>query len=144
MAKLRPNEKRAQLSFVRPEDLRLYDFLSKRAYEARYEIGTFILVSLHEAFKGQVEEEEVNALAEEAARKVRDRIKSPMEKALDEQVAITINQIDTSLASSRISMEQAAQQAEAQIAQLDAIASTVMKKKAGARKGVPSPPMPPQ
>jgi hypothetical protein len=41
MAKRKPNEQRAQLSFQRPEDLRLYEFLAKRAYEARYEVGTF-------------------------------------------------------------------------------------------------------
>lgn len=55
MAKLKPNEKRVQLSFQRPDDLMLYAFLEKRAYERRYDMGTFILLSLHEAFEGQVE-----------------------------------------------------------------------------------------
>jgi hypothetical protein len=136
MAKLKPNEKRAQLSFQRPEDLILFEFLSKRAYDARYELGVFILVSLHEAFKGQIEDEEVDALAEEAAAKVRDRIK-PVEPAPE----IPVEPLP---AKQPISMEQAQKQAEAQIASLDAIASTVMKKKVGASKGVPSPPPLPQ
>jgi len=75
MAKRKANEQRAQLSFQRPEDLRLYEFLAKRANEARYDLSTFILVSLHEAFKGQIEDEEVSALAEEAIRLVQDRTK---------------------------------------------------------------------
>ncbi|MHB1952135.1 MAG: hypothetical protein ACYCOU_00180 [Sulfobacillus sp.] len=55
MAKLKPNEKRVQLSFQRSDDLGLYAFLEKRAYERRYDLPTFILLSLHEAFEGQIE-----------------------------------------------------------------------------------------
>jgi hypothetical protein len=136
MAKLKPNERRANLSFQRPEDVRLYEFLAKRAYEARYEVSTYILVSLHEAFKGQIEEEELNALAEEAAKKVRDRNNPPVED-------IPAVQPDPLPAKPQpVSMTQAMQEAEAQIAKLDAIASSVMKKKAGARKVPTPPPMP--
>lgn len=58
MAKLKPNEKRVQLSFQRPDDVALYAFLEKRAYERRYDLPTFILLSLHEAFEGQYGTEE--------------------------------------------------------------------------------------
>jgi hypothetical protein len=155
MAKRREGEKRAQLCFMRPEDLRLFAFLEKRAYEARYEISTYILVSLHEAFKGQIEEEEVDALAKEAASKVRARTQQPMsgeeitdliaEKANGRSVAITFDPpIEPPPAKpAKLSMEQAAQMAEAEIAKLDAIASTVMKKRV-VRKGVPVPPPLPQ
>ena len=57
MAKLKPNEKRVQLSFQREEDVKLFAFLEKRSYAARYDLSTFILLSLQEAFKGQVEDE---------------------------------------------------------------------------------------
>lgn len=52
MAKLREGEKRVQLSFMRPEDVALYDRLEKMAYERRYDLGTFIMLSLQEAFRG--------------------------------------------------------------------------------------------
>jgi len=61
------------LVFSRPEDLRLHEFLKKKAYEARYSISTFILLSLQQAFQGQIDEEEVNAVAQEALSKVRAR-----------------------------------------------------------------------
>lgn len=51
MPKLRPNEKRVNLSFLRPDDLSLYERLDKMAYERRYDLPTFILLSLHEAFR---------------------------------------------------------------------------------------------
>ena len=136
MAKLRPNEKRVQLRFQRPEDLRLHEFLAKRAYEARYEIGTFIIVSLHEAFKGQIEDEEVNALAEEAAAKVRYRTAPPV----DEPPVVEPPPVKPQ----HVSMERAAREAEAQIAALDNVAAKAMSKKASARKGVPTPPPLPQ
>lgn len=52
MAKLREGEKRVQLSFMRPEDVALYERLERMAYERRYDLGTFILLSLQEAFAG--------------------------------------------------------------------------------------------
>lgn len=136
MAKRRPNEQRAQLSFQRPDDLRLYEFLKKRAYEARYDISTFVIVSLHEAFKGQIEDEEVSALAEEAAAKVRYRTSIP-EPAPEPPAD------PAPVKPQPVSMERAAREAEAQIAALDNVAAKAMSKKASVRKGVPSlPPMP--
>lgn len=52
MAKLKPNEKRVQLSFLRPEDVALFERLEKMAYDRRYDIDTFIILSLQEAFRG--------------------------------------------------------------------------------------------
>ena len=163
MAKRKPNEQRAQLSFQRPEDLRLFDFLAKRAYEARYDLGTFILVSLHEAFKGQIEDEEVSALAEEAIRLVQDRTK-PVEVDRVDVYRVSGSGAATLIGSGPpggsitditpvepppvkpqpVSMDQAMRQAEAQIASLDAVAATAMKKKAVRGKGAPSPPPLPQ
>lgn len=51
MAKLKPNEKRVQLSFQRPEDVALFERLEKMAYDRRYDLGTFIILSLQEAYK---------------------------------------------------------------------------------------------
>jgi hypothetical protein len=159
MAKRRPNEQRAQLSFQRPEDLRLFKFLEKRAYEARYELGTFILVSLHEAFKGQIEDEEVSALAEEAIRLVQDRTK-PVEVDRVDVYRVSGSGAATLIGSGPpgdsitditpvesppvkpqpVSMDVAMMQAEQQIASLDAVAATAMKKKGLRIKGVPVPP----
>ena len=136
MAKLRPNEKRVQLRFQRPEDLRLHEFLAKRAYEARYEIGTFIIVSLHEAFKGQIEDEEVSALAEEAAAKVRYRTSIP-------ELAPEPPADPPPVKPQPVSMERAMKEAEAQIAALDNVAASAMKKRAVRGKGASVPPMPP-
>lgn len=61
MAKLKPGEKRVQLSFQRPEDVALYGFLEKRAYESRHDLGTCILVSLQDWFRGQFPVDEVPA-----------------------------------------------------------------------------------
>ena len=50
MAKLKPNEKRVQLSFFRLEDLALYDWLERKAYHSRLLLDDFILLALQEAF----------------------------------------------------------------------------------------------
>jgi hypothetical protein len=50
MAKLKPNEKRVQLSFQRPEDVALYERLAAMAYDRRYDLGTFLILALTEAF----------------------------------------------------------------------------------------------
>ena len=50
MAKLRPGEKRVQLSFQRPEDVALYERLSAMAFDRRYDLSVFLLIALHEAF----------------------------------------------------------------------------------------------
>ena len=49
--------KRVHLSFTRPEDLRLVAWMEKRAYECRYDLATFIVVGLHEAFGHQLPDE---------------------------------------------------------------------------------------
>lgn len=51
MAKLKPNEKRVQLSFIRPEDVALYERLQAMAYDRRYDLGTFLILALQEAFR---------------------------------------------------------------------------------------------
>lgn len=50
MAKLKQGEKRVQLSFLRPEDVALYERLEKMAYERRYDLPTFLILALTEAF----------------------------------------------------------------------------------------------
>jgi hypothetical protein len=102
-------------------------------------VGVFILVSLHEAFKGQIEEEEVSALAEEASEQgpgyVPSQSKARASEIPAESAEPPVKQ--------PLSMEQAARQAEAQIAALDNLAATAMKKRV-VRKGAPSPPALPQ
>jgi hypothetical protein len=52
MAKLKANEKRVQLSFQRPEDVALFERLEAMAYDRRYDLNTFIILALQEAFRG--------------------------------------------------------------------------------------------
>ena len=66
MAKLKPNEKRVQLSFQRPEDVALYERLSAMAYDRRYDLPTFLLLALQEAFPLQKTDEEIQQLIQEA------------------------------------------------------------------------------
>jgi hypothetical protein len=135
MAKLKPGEKRIQLSFQRPEDLRLYAFMEREAYRCRWDIATFCIASLSEAFAEKMAEAEVESLAAEAARKVRERTAPVVEPPpLPPMPSPPVKP------AAPVSMEAAAKQAEAQIAALDAVAATAMKKRAGARKGVPTPP----
>ncbi len=58
MANKKATDRQVNLLFSRTEDLRLLEFLQKQAYEARYSIGTFIIVALQKAFEGQVPEEQ--------------------------------------------------------------------------------------
>ncbi len=133
MAKLKPNEKRVQLSFQRPEDLRLFAFMEKRAYECRWELPTFILASLTEAFKDRMEEDEVESIAAEAAQKVRERTAVAVPEPPPMPVA------PPPAKPQPVSMERALNDAEAQIAALDQVAVKAMGKRV-VRKGVPSPP----
>ena len=133
MAKLKPGEKRVQLSFQRPEDLRLFAFMEKRAYECRWELPTFILASLTEAFKDRMEEDEVESIAAEAAQKVRERTAVAVPDLPPMPVA------PPPAKPQPVSMERALNDAEAQIAALDQIAVKAMGKRV-VRKGVPSPP----
>ena len=132
MAKLKPNEKRVQLSFQRPEDLRLWAFMEKRAYECRWNMDTFILASLTEAFKDRMEEDEVESIAAEAAQKVRERTAAAVPEPPPMPAAPPAKP-------QPVSMERALNDAEAQIAALDSIAAKTMGKRV-VRKGVP--PMP--
>ena len=100
------------LGFSRPEDRRLYEFLKKQAYGMRYPLPTFIILSLQEAFKDRIEEDEVSAIAAEAARKVRERTVTPV-------VEVTISTPPPALKPAPVSMEQATRQAEAEIAALN-------------------------
>lgn len=52
MAKLKQGEKRVQLSFVRPEDVALFERMEALAYKGRWDLSTFIVLSLQEAFRG--------------------------------------------------------------------------------------------
>jgi len=132
MAKLTPGEKRVQLSFQRPEDLRLWAFMEKRAYECRWNMDTFILASLTEAFKDRMEEDEVESIAAEAAQKVRERTAVAVPEPPPMPVAPPAKP-------QPVSMERALNDAEAQIAALDQVAVKAMGKRV-VRKGVPSPP----
>ena len=143
MAKLKPGEKRVQLSFQRPEDLRLFAFMERESYRCRWDLPTFIVASLTEAFKDRMEEDEVDSIAAEAAQKVRERTDPAM---------ILANEAANKLLSGEtkweepppakpqpVSMERALNDAEAQIAALDQVAVKAMGKRV-VRKGVP--PMP--
>ncbi len=137
MAKLKPGEKRVQLSFQRPEDLRLFSFMEREAYRCRWELPTFILASLTEAFKGRMEEDEVESIAAEAAQKVRERTAVAVPEPPPMPVA------PPPAKPQPVSMERALNDAEAQIAALDQVAVKAMGKRV-VRKGVPSPPPMPQ
>jgi hypothetical protein len=62
MAKLKQGEKRVQLSFQRPEDVALFERLEKMAYERRYDLSTFVILALQDAFRedgiGEVDHQE--------------------------------------------------------------------------------------
>ncbi len=133
MAKLKPGEKRVQLSFQRPEDLRLFSFIEKEAYRCRWDIATFCIASLTEAFKDRMEEDEVESIAAEAAQKVRERTAVAVPEPPPMPVAPPPAKPQT------VSMERALNDAEAQIAALDQVAVKAMGKRV-VRKGVP--PMP--
>ena len=136
MAKLKPNEKRVQLSFLRPDDLRLFAFMEKRAYECRWDLPTFIIASLQEAFSGQIDDAEVTALAEEAARKVRERAAIPPQEATPaSQVPVPTLPV----APVSMSMDDAYEQAQREIAALNAQAL----RSVSPGKGAPSLPMSP-
>jgi hypothetical protein len=51
VAKLKPNEKRVQLSFIRPEDVALFEKLEAMAYDRRYDLSTFLILALQDAFR---------------------------------------------------------------------------------------------
>lgn len=134
MAKLRDGEKRIQLSFTRPEDLLLFEYIQKEAYRCRWDAPTFILASLSSLFKEKMEDYEVERLAEEAAQKVKSRmspaaaVEPPPDDPPEPEKKPEVP-----------SMEEAQRMAREEIAKLDAIAASMMNKKKG-KKTVP--PMP--
>jgi hypothetical protein len=81
MAKLKANEKRVQLSFQRPEDVALFERLTAMAYDRRYELGTFIILSLQEAFRV---EEPVISVREKVLREIESDKDAESQKALPE------------------------------------------------------------
>jgi hypothetical protein len=142
MAKLRKGERRIQLSFLRPEDVRLYEFMCEQAYKHRWDVQSFILATLTEVFEKKVEEYEVERLAREAAEKVRQRTIEKKEESEKEELPPPPPPPPPpprpSL--SKMSMEEAARDAEAQIAQLDALAAKMMAGRLSGNTGVPVPP----
>jgi hypothetical protein len=138
MARLKQGEKRVQLSFQRPDDLKLFSFMEREAYRCRWDLDTFILASLQEAFKDRMEDEDVSAIAEEAARKVRERTLSP-------EVAEVPTQQKSSPKAAPVSMEVAMSQAEQQIASLNPPGRTLRKGKVVAPgTDAPGPTSPPR
>lgn len=71
MAKLKPNEKRVQLSFQRPEDVALFERLEKMAYDRRYDLGTFIILSLQEAYNVEEPDPVIEGIVKEAMERAR-------------------------------------------------------------------------
>lgn len=51
MAAHKNGRKQLNISFNRPEDVALYDRLMNMAKERRYPLATFVVLSLHEAFR---------------------------------------------------------------------------------------------
>ena len=51
MAAHKNGRKQLNISFNRPEDVVLYDRLMEMAKERRYPLATFVVLSLHEAFR---------------------------------------------------------------------------------------------
>ncbi len=136
MAKLRPNEKRVQLSFQREDDLRLHAFMVRKAYKCRWELPTFILAALQDAFGTEMDNEEVDAVAEEALAKVRERKAAPPEPPAPPIVPVP----PVTLATVPISPDDAYEQAVRQVQQLNA---EPMKKKAPVRGKAAASPQPP-
>ena len=101
----------------------------KEAYRCRWDVSVFILASLTEAFKDRMEEDEVESIAAEAAQKVRERTAVAVPEPPPMPAAPPAKP-------QPVSMERALNDAEAQIAALDAVAAKTMGKRV-VRKGVP-------
>jgi hypothetical protein len=134
VAKLRPNEKRVQLSFTRPEDLKLHAWMEKRAYECRYDLATFIVVGLHEAFDHQLPIDEPTPTRPDVAPFI-----LPEHVPTHELKSAMVDPETPAPTPPVLTDEQLARQAEAEIAQLDAIAAAAM----GKRKRTGKIPLPP-
>jgi hypothetical protein len=143
MAKLRPNEKRVQLSFQREDDLRLWNFMLKKAYKCRWELPTFILAALQDAFGAEMDNEEVDAVAEEAMAKVRER-QAFSNPSLVVEVNLPMPELHAPAmptAQPKMTPDDAYEQALKQVQQLNA---EPMKKKVVKSKAAASPPAPVQ
>jgi hypothetical protein len=135
VAKLRLNEKRCQLSFTRPEDLRLFAWMEQQAFAARYDLPTFVIVSLQQAFAGQVpEDEQAEALAEEAIRRIQERASAPPE------VPPQVQHTPELPAAEPLTDEEAYRQGQEYVAKMNALAPQVFRKKRGGGKGPAAPP----
>ena len=145
MAKLRPNEKRVQLSFQREDDLRLHAFMVKKAYKCRWELPVFILAALQDAFGAEMDNEEVDAVAEEALLKVRLRQATPTfdggKEMQSPAVAPMPEPPPMPTVKPAMSPDDAYEQALKQVQQLNA---EPMKKKVVKSKAAASPPAPVQ
>lgn len=51
MATPKTIRRQVNISFIRPEDVELYDRLREMAKARRYPVATFVVLSLHEAFR---------------------------------------------------------------------------------------------
>jgi len=128
---------RVTLSFSRPEDIRLFAWMEKRAYECRYDLATFIVVGLHEAFDHQLPADEPD---EVPVRRHTFIPKEQIEEFISDAPQVSFEMIDIAPpAKPVLSDEQLAKQAEDEIAQLDAIAASAM----GKRKRTGKIPLPP-
>ena len=141
MAKLRPNEKRVQLSFQRPDDLRLWDFMLRKAYKCRWDLPTFILAALQDAFGAEMDNEEVDAVAEEAMAKVRERQAAPPEPPPAPPMPPMPAPPAVAAVKPAMTPDDAYEQALKQVQQLNA---EPMKKKVVKSKAAASPPAPVQ
>jgi len=141
MAKLRLNEKRVQLSFQRPDDLRLWDFMVRKAYKCRWDLPTFILAALQDAFGAEMDNEEVDAVAEEAMAKVRERQAAPPEPPPAPPMPPMPAPPAVAAVKPAMTPDDAYEQALKQVQQLNA---EPMKKKVVKSKAAASPPAPVQ
>lgn len=124
MANRKPSERQVNLGFSRDDDIRLYEFLKKRSYAARYPLPTFIILSLHDAFRELMDNEEVDAVAEEALAKVRERKAAPpkedFERDLHEHGKAIPEPPPTPTAKPAMTPDDAYEQALKQVQQLNA------------------------
>ena len=123
VAKLRPNEKRIQLSFQREDDLRLHAFMLRKAYKCRWDLPTFVLAALQDAFGAEMDNEEVDAVAEEAMAKVRERKAAPkedLERDLHEHGKVVPEPPPMPVAQPAMTPDDAYEQALKQVQQLNA------------------------
>ena len=141
MAKLRQGEKRVQLSFQREDDLRLHSFMVRKAYKCRWDLPTFVLAALQDAFGAEMDNEEVDAVAEEAMAKVRERQATPPEPPPAPPMPPMPEPPPMPTVKPAMTPDDAYEQALKQVQQLNA---EPMKKKSVKSKAAANPPAPVQ